>query len=174
MVVLLIGPSRAGKSTLAKRIIPFFPSSETFDLDELVERRRQREKAVGIQDAGWPQFWSRSLAELEDLNGRFQGPGSLAIVAVGAGSLQTDEGRGYFRAAPHVVAIVAPFEAILSRHPGRDPAELRTTEFSDAHMSLYSAVLRIHTGMMDEVSATEELVKLIHRMRNQFCSPRRS
>jgi shikimate kinase len=167
MVVLLIGPSRAGKSTLGKRAVGMLPKAEFFDLDMLVEKRRQYDKAQGVQDAGWAQFWHRSQAELQALEAKHAGADGIAIIAVGAGSLQTSEGRAYIQQAPNVIAITASFESILSRHPGRDPAELRTTEFSDDHMSLYSAVPRIDTGIMDEASAAQELSKMIGEMESQ-------
>ena len=135
MMVFVAGPSRGGKTTLIARVLPELSNAEVLDLDA-AERKRFGPGSSGT--GGWEGRWRRNKALLIAAEQRSQV--TNVIVDVGAGSLQTSEGRCYFiDRGLESIAVVAPWEVVLQRHPGRDPGEFRSTEYSEERMAVYRA-----------------------------------
>lgn len=128
MLIFVVGPSRGGKSTLIARVRPEFAKFILLDLDVEEERAVSSIRATGEDPGGWDGRWSRNLALLREVD---VGAGHV-LVDVGAGSLQTKEGRRFFiDRRSRTIAIVAPWEVVLARHQGRNADEFRRTEYSD-------------------------------------------
>jgi len=135
MMVFVVGPSRGGKTTLIGLALPEFPNAEVLDLDA-EERERFGPGSSGT--GGWEGRWQRNAVLLTAAERRSRE--TDVIVDVGAGSLQTPEGRRYFiRRGPQSIAVVAPWSVVLSRHSGRDPGEFRGTEYSEERLAVYRA-----------------------------------
>ena len=92
MLISVVGPSRSGKSTLIAKVRPEFPTFIFLDLDAEEERAVTSISAKGENPGGWVGRWSRNLALLRKVD---VGPRHV-LVDVGAGSLQTKEGRRFF------------------------------------------------------------------------------
>ena len=135
MMVFVVGPSRGGKTTLIARVLPEFPNAEVLDLDaEESERFGPGSSGTG----GWEGRWQRNVDLLLAAEERAQV--TNVLVNVGAGSLQTSKGRRYFiDRGLQSIAVVAPWTVVLSRHPGRDPGEFRSTEYSEERQAVYRA-----------------------------------
>jgi shikimate kinase len=156
MFIFLIGPSRAGKTTLSKKVAGQFPDVGLVNLDDEVNKAERQLREQGVTDLGaWQGRWERSLASFRNADSNQK----LVIFDVGAGSLQTDAAFQYFgQRLSSVVLVTASFETILRRHPGRDPNELRQTEFDARHLSLYGKITKIiDTSALPEKQCTEAL-----------------
>ncbi len=143
-MIVLVGPSRGGKTALLTALLPEFPGLRVLDLDEDENRRVPLVVAAGGDPGGWSGRWRRNL---EALQAAESGSGTV-VVDVGAGSLQTEEGRRFFVArSSSMIAVSAPWETVLRRHPGRDPAEFRGTEYSVERQAVYaSAKFQVDSG----------------------------
>jgi hypothetical protein len=131
MLAFVIGPSGAGKTTLLGRARLALPI-EVLDLD--------KEDLTSEWLVGWgDRRWERDSPRLAAAEERSRNHGVVADV--GAGSLQSLNGRNYFRQrSAQTICVFAPPEIVLERkHPTRDPAELRDTEYSTERFALYNA-----------------------------------
>jgi shikimate kinase len=149
MITFLIGPSRAGKSTLSRAISAQFPEIAFIDLDLRVNEM-ETQLATPPND-GWPGRWNRSIAIFDEAEQNHKD----VVMDVGAGSLQTPEAFEYFgRCLSNLILISAPFDAILARHPNRKPEELLGTEFSQLHNALHARIARrIDTSELSQEEA---------------------
>jgi shikimate kinase len=129
MTIFVVGPSRGGKTTLLSKVSPEFATLRLLDLDA----------EEGGRSGGWEDRWRRNLEclRLAEANPR----GVDSIVDVGAGSLQTPEGRRFFAERGRLaIAVVAPWAVVYSRHSAeRRPEEFRETEYSDEREKVYRA-----------------------------------
>jgi shikimate kinase len=124
MTIFVIGPSRAGKSTLIRAVLPEFPSLRLLDLDA------EETSCVG----GWEDRWRRDSQRIRTAEAE---PGDV-IIDVGAGSLETAEGRQFVaERGLSTVAVLAPWEVVFLRHPGRDREEFRRVEYSPERERVY-------------------------------------
>lgn len=161
MLILVVGPSRSGKSTLLWAVLPEFSTLTLLDLDAEENRATARRAAIGEELGGWDARWKRNRLLLEAAE---VAPGNV-IVDVGAGSLQTEDGRRFFvERGAQAIAVIAPYEAVLERHCGRDPEEFRRTEYSDERQRVYNAAkTHVDTNCGLE-SAIEEFRGAIRRL----------
>lgn len=130
----MVGPSRGGKNIACA--LPELPNAEVLDLDaEGADKFGPGSSGEG----GWEGRWQRNAALLIAAEQRSRETDLL--VDVGAGSLQTSQGRRFFiERGPHSIAVVATWDVVLSRHPpGRDPQEFRNTEYSEERQAVYRA-----------------------------------
>jgi len=168
MLIFLVGPSRAGKSALI-RTLAARRSVKIADLDAFENDKRSNQK-IG----GWEGRWQRGLELLNALETNDR-PDVLTLVDVGAGSLQTKEGLEYFcRRAMRSILVWAPFEVLRERHVGRNPDELRQTEFSAGHQILYG-VLREAGNIVpafgrDVSDSANELERLLDKIALEVAS----
>ena len=152
MLISIVGPSRGGKSTLLARVLPDFPNLILLDLDAEENRAVAAIRTAGGEPGEWDARWRRNLVLLTEAD---TAPGHV-VADVGAGSLQTNEGRRFFiERGARAIAVVAPWEVVLARHEGRDVNEFRRTEFSEERRLVYDAAAsRVNTGgSLDEAIA---------------------
>jgi hypothetical protein len=125
------------------KVLPEFATLRLLDLDA---------EELG-RSGGWGDRWRRNLECLRLAEASASGVD--LIVDVGAGSLQTAEGRDFFvERGQFAIAVVAPWAVIHSRHPGRDPEEFRRTEYSDEREKVYRAAkLQVDSSCGIEESA---------------------
>jgi shikimate kinase len=159
MMAFLIGPSHAGKSTLARAVATQFPEIVFVNLDLRVNDLES--KLPKPLTDGWPGRWRRSIVVFEEAEWNNMN----TVMDVGAGSLQTPDAFEYFdRRLNDLILISAPFEAILARHAGRNAEELRRTEFSSAHLALYSRITNsIDTSQLSEEGSAAQLSSFLRR-----------
>jgi shikimate kinase len=140
MLISIVGPSHAGKSTLLRAVLRDFPNVTPLDLDAEENRAVAIIKAAGGDPDGWEARWQRNLISLKAA----EVSPKRVIADVGSGSLQTEQGRRFFvERSAQVIAVVAPWEVVLARHRGRDPEEFRRTEYSNELRRVYE-IARIH------------------------------
>jgi shikimate kinase len=162
MITFLIGPSRAGKSTLSNQIADQFPNIIFMNLDDEVKKIEDRLRNSGVNNlGGWPGRWERSLVIFNEADRE----GKDVVVDVGAGSLQTPMAFQYFDGhLGDLILITAPFATILARHPGRNEDELRRTEFSSPHILLHTKIVRaVDTSTLSEKQASEILSEYLKK-----------
>ena len=151
MMIFVVGPSRAGKTTLIERVLSEFAEVRLLDLDAEEIRSVNLIRARGGDPGGWEERWHRNLESI----GREQAVGGDLIVDVGAGSLQTEEGRSFFIARRDaMIAVTAPWQLVHRRHPGRDAVEFRQTEYSANREQVYRfAAIKVLTASAIDQSA---------------------
>jgi shikimate kinase len=159
-VIVIVGPSRGGKTTLLKGVLDDFPNLALVDLDAEEIRAVASILASGGDPDGWEARWQRNREALARAEAR-HGTNNI-IVDVGAGSLQTREGRAFFLGhGSSAIAVIAPFEVVLARHRGRDPQEFRQTEYSPEREAVYCAArYRIDSSQPVEASLGDLRVAL--------------
>ena len=129
------------------------------DLDNEENSAVKKLQARGCNPGGWEGRWSRCRFRLDSLERKYQASSRLFFVDVGAGCLQTQAAFQYFSVRSRTTILVtAPFETILQRHKGRGTEELRRTEFSDCHMSLYEKLSSVDTSLLSPEEAVERVV----------------
>jgi shikimate kinase len=152
MIIFVVGPSSAGKTTLVNCGLPEFSTLRVLDLDAEENRHVPLILARGENPGGWEGRWCRNLECLR----RTEASGVDTIVDVGAGSLQTADGRRFFvERGRFAIGVVAPWEVILRRHPGRNPEEFRQTEYSPEREEVYRAA----RFQVDSSIGTDESVR---------------
>lgn len=154
MLVFVVGPSGVGKTTLLAKAKAALPV-DILDLDAEDGKRGGVEWAEGWEGRRWLRDRER-LATAEE-----QAKSRTIIVDVGAGSLQTSDGRSYFQAhRDRTIAVVAPWETVLHRRrPGWDPDEFRATEYSQERVAVYEgARLSVDAGSKGEQEAASDLI----------------
>jgi shikimate kinase len=158
MMIFVVGPSRAGKSTLVSAVVPEFSTLRLLDLDAEEDRCVAKIRAKGGQPGGWEDRWRRNLECLR-LGGATP-PGVDSIVDVGAGSLQTAEGRSFFvERGRFAIAVLAPWALVYSRHdPMRGQEEFRRTEYSDEREKVYRAA-RIQVDSSGDVDGSVRMFR---------------
>ena len=159
MLVFFVGPSKVGKTTLLRGLMPYFQGATLIDLDKEENAAVSRLQKAGIDPGGWAGRWNRCRSVLDKVEQEQRAIGDLAFVDVGAGCLQTEAALQYFHSHSRTtILMIASFETILSRHKGRDREDLRRIEFSDQHMSLYKELWSVDTGRLSLEVAAEEIV----------------
>jgi shikimate kinase len=137
MLCFVVGPSRAGKTTLIRRFLTTRSHVDLLDLDEEENRIVGQNRSGHASAGGWEGRWLRDEARLLAARGRTD---RLTIVDVGAGSLQTPQGRQYFLdRRKNCLAVLAPEDVVLARHPGRDAQQFHDTEYSIERQAVYRA-----------------------------------
>ena len=155
MLISLVGPSRAGKTTLLDMVRPELPNVEVLSLDEAERNALAAITAADERIGGWEQRWERSQTLLQEADRALD----LVVVDVGAGSLETPAARQFFidRRA-RAIAILPPFEVLQTRHPGRDTDELRRTEYSPERSAVYDAAAHRVDSSRDLQSSADDLL----------------
>jgi shikimate kinase len=155
MMIFVVGPSRGGKTTLVSAVLPQFPTLRLLDLDAEEERCVSFIRSKGGQPGGWEDRWRRNkeCLRLADVSP----PDTDLIVDVGAGSLETAEGRRFFIArGQSAIAVVALWPLVYSRHdPKRGQQEFRQTEYSDERRKVYRAA-RFQVDSSDAIDESVE------------------
>lgn len=159
MIIYVVGPSRAGKSTLIGLIRDRFKKVSFVDLDYENNIAVEALRDTGTPDSGWEGRWSRDQATIQ----KIEEEGKDAVVDVGAGSLQTETARQYFtNHLNDLILVTASWDAMLARHPGRSPEEFKQTEFSSGHEELYGKILkRVDTTSSSTEVSSRELAKFL-------------
>ena len=157
LLIFIVGPSGVGKTTLLAKVRGAL-DIEVLDLDEEEIKSGSTEWALGWE----ARRWLRDKSRLADAEKRAMS--CDIVIDVGAGSLQTPEGRAYFQARhDSLIAVIATWEIVLSRrHSGRDPIEFRYTEYSPDRMAVYQgATLSVDAGSQSADRAASDLIRAI-------------
>lgn len=159
-MIFVVGPSRGGKTTLPRAALPEFPSFRLLDLDEDETRRVNLLVAEGKDSGGWDSRWERNLEALSEA-----APGT--VVDVGAGSLQTEQGRAFLvDRGRSAIAVVASWEVVHSRHPGRSAVEFQNTEYSIHRQRVYDAARFRIDSSRDLAQSLEEMRMALRDLAN--------
>lgn len=160
LVILVIGPSRAGKTTLIDRVLRE-SQAQLFDVDAHENEAAAALRATGGDLGGWEARWDRALPALR----RREHSGCPWIVDMGAGTLQSPRAREFVRERlDGTVVIFVPFEDLRVRHGSRPPEDLRSMEFSADHTALYDGCPRRVNGADTLERSTEELREHIRQL----------
>lgn len=166
MLYFLIGPSGVGKSELGSFGARIFKDCLFFDLDKLVTEKMRVPHARELSGkTGWNAFWYVSEEVINKLNDKHRDSSSLILVAVGAGSLCTKNGRNYFRQCPNTITIFAPAEEVIQRNPlgpNRSFQEFQNTEYSDSRMDVYNSTqYKIDVSRLNEEQARQKFIDFL-------------
>lgn len=136
MLLVLIGPSRVGKSTLGRYATDVLPRCLFYDLDALIAEETSERVSVLLPRIGNQAFLVHCRQALATLEQTVAASSSLCLVAVGTGCLQaTDEATGWLGEHATIAITAPPAEVSTRDHvKGRD---LVSTEYSAARQALY-------------------------------------
>lgn len=166
MLVLLIGPSGVGKTTLGKCAAGERSYVRFIDLDDLV-----RPRCVGSDITTGNKYSERfadlSVDELERLGQENSGDTSLCLVAVGAGSIHTEPARRYIETLPCRVTIYAEPEEVHHRNPHlkhRSLDRFKQDEYSAERVRFYNTSQdRVDVSDLNVMEARNEFMRwLVH------------
>lgn len=168
MVVLVIGPSGVGKSDYGKHVERMNPKCRFFDLDRLVRERVGERVSQLLPRIGNDAFLELCQQEVTALSESCNE--SVAVVAVGAGALQSNLAGSWLSYHPDpTIAIIANSVEVYQRggkrNQGRPFEEFFETEYSQYRQSLYKAAKYqcCVTGLSVE-EARNCFADLIHRL----------
>lgn len=138
MLVLLIGPSDAGKSALGEYARERFPCA-FYDLDQLVANEAGLPPNLLFERLGADCFLERCQRLLERIGNEAENSAGLSLVAVGAGSLEA-AGVAEWLKPYSTIAILAPAEEVYARdRTGRTFADFVAREYAPERQALYDA-----------------------------------
>jgi shikimate kinase len=170
MIVLVVGPSGVGKSTLGEYAEQKIPGCRFYDLDKLVKKRTGKSTGKLLPKIGNDAFLNLCQTEVKKLASEC--PGKLCIVAVGAGALQSCHVLEWLK-IHSTLAITALAREVYERGGARNQErsfeEFKQTEYSPCRIQIYSSA--DHTLAVDGLSlqqAKEQFVQLIKSIYNQL------
>lgn len=140
MVVLIIGPSGVGKSDYGLHAANEVSECCFLDLDELVGKESGLPAGKLLPQIGNDAFFEVCRRQVDTLLKSWtQG---IAIVAVGAGTLQSDKAYDWLlQYLDPTIAVVAPPEEVYlrggTRNQNRNIDEFKRTEYSQYRRRLY-------------------------------------
>jgi shikimate kinase len=142
MVILVIGPSGVGKSDYGKYAQETLPGCRFFDLDSLVHKRAGTPVSQLLPQIGNDAFLKRCQHEVDVLLQSCLE--SIAIIAVGAGALQSGHAGAWLLHHPDpTIAVVASPDEVYrrggERNRNRTLEQFTETEYSQHRQSLYEA-----------------------------------
>ena len=140
MIALVIGPSGVGKSDYGSHAAKVIPMCHFFDLDELVRERSNMPVVQLLPQIGNDTFLGLCQREVADLLQSRNG--GIAIIAVGAGGLQSVNAGSWLsqHPGPTIVVIASPDEVYRRggpRNKDRDLDQFTKTEYSQHRRNLY-------------------------------------
>lgn len=140
MVVLVIGPSGVGKSDYGEYAKKMVPGCLFFDLDSLVRKRVGMSVGQLLPQIGNDAFLDCCQQEVDALLQSC--PESVAVVAVGAGALQSYRAGAWLsrHPGPTIAVVAAPDEVYRrggKRNQNRTLYQFIATEYSQHRQSLY-------------------------------------
>jgi shikimate kinase len=174
MVVLLVGPSGVGKSTLGEYAGQKVANCQFRDLDRLVEERTGCSASKLLPDIGNDAFLALCCKEVEALCAGCVD--ELCIVVVGSGALQSSHAPEWLR--QHLtLAITAPAEEVYKRGGKRNRArtctEFEQTEYSPRRIEIYdSADYKLPVDGLSEQEAKDRFLELIESLKTRLRSDR--
>jgi shikimate kinase len=120
--VLLIGPSKAGKTSLAKKLAKTIPNCKHLDMDLKAK----------VREPGYIQRAQEIIKKCIDKKDY------IYILDFGAGFQNTKESYNLFSPYSDImVTILNSPDTVYSRHPGRDKNEFLKTEFRKERQQIY-------------------------------------
>jgi shikimate kinase len=140
MIVLLIGPHRSGKSTLAGAVCARIPGSQPFDLDEVVANAEASAVMDLCRSMGTAQFSRLCHQHVERISQTFGKV--LCLIAVGAGAFLNSEVALSWLPGYHTVALLAPPEQLYKRADKGVFTTLQqyaSSQFSEASMRVFNS-----------------------------------
>jgi len=164
MLILSIGPSGVGKSSLASYASAKLSNCKFDDLDNLIakESRAQEAQHVLIQ-YGSDIFFQKSVGIVENI--RNQNDKQLYLIAVGAGTLESLQSKNWLKNYT-TISITAPPEEVIVRNPlgpDRDIEEFKMREYSPFRLSLYqSANFNFPVDGLTETEAQAKFVEFLN------------
>lgn len=136
--VVIVGPSKAGKTTLARAASGLAGVTHYVDLDQVAD----------VHTQGWQERGFEILRRLGDC-------GSLSVIDVGASFQHDRRGRGQLvEHRDRMIVVMAPPDIVYARHPGRGRDEFMETEYGQARMLIYE-MARFKLNISDDIEADQ-------------------
>jgi shikimate kinase len=139
-VILLIGPSGVGKSDYGQHVAKTVPGCRFYDLDSLVGERSGTPASQLLPQIRDDAFLHLCQQEVEVL--LQSSTEDVAVVAVGAGALQSGEAHAWLsRYSGGTIAVVAAAEEVYKRGGPRNKDRtlegFKKVEYSECRQRLY-------------------------------------
>jgi len=166
MLILIVGPSGVGKSTLGEYAGQNMVNCQFFDLDKLVKERTGCSTGKLLPEIENDAFLDLCCREMDILcNECLDG---LHIVAIGSGALQSSHALEWLRRYS-TLAITAPAEEVYNRGGARNQnrtlKEFEQTEYSPYRIRIYdSANYKLAVDGLSEQQAKDRFLELIESL----------
>jgi len=149
--VFLIGPKRAGKSTIGRYLAEIL-HKEFQDTDHEIERRTGASVSLIFEVEGEDGFRRRETAMLDELTAR-----DNLVLATGGGAVLSERNRCTLRTRGTVVYLVAPIDTLLARtHRDRHRPLLQDADRRATFEEIMRTRDAIYREIADVVVATDQ------------------
>ncbi len=158
MIVLLIGPHRSGKTTLAKAIAGQISGAKHFDLDEVMADAEGSDIMTLCRALGDTQFSLLCRKHVDQI--RQTAELDLGLIAVGAGAFLDASTALSWLSHYHAVALMADPEQLYNRADKNEFGTFDhyvTNQLSDERMSVYKSAcftVNVSSGNQQESERT--------------------
>ena len=168
MLILLIGPSGVGKTSLGNYASTKLSNCKFDDIDSLIAKENDTEKATEVLNKNGPEiFFQKSVEIVENIKN--QDDSQLYLIAVGAGTLESHQSKNWLNNYI-TISITAPPEEVRVRDPSkskRDFQKFKMTEYSPFRLSLYQSAN--FNFPVDGLNETEAQTKFVKYLNEEFC-----
>ena len=177
MIIMLVGPSRAGKSSLGSAACRRIDGSRFYELDVLVSHRLEAGNAMEVYNFfGQGGFLSLCKWEVEMIRQADRVEPKLRLVDVGAGAQHAPGAIVWLNSFTTIAVLASPHDLEQRVHdtnapetqnhegsPDRRTAEdFQAADYSTGRRAIYEkAVRQFHNEGLDLATAKEEFTDLI-------------
>lgn len=171
MIILLVGPHRAGKTTLGRAASKVLASVKFVDLDEVIQDHYARPVLDMWNSLGPARFADICCTEVARLSQ--ESGNDLTIVAVGAGVFFDSAGDTSWLGHYPKVAVTGDPQHLFQRSPAfHSMEEFLIRQFSPAQVRVYDAAdLQIDTTSQSEKESIRNLEAWIKKIKSAPNSP---
>ena len=172
MVILLIGPSAIGKTTLGRICASQMAEYDFVDLDEAIARLNNVPTAYqSARQFGLARFLSDCREIVATYDSKHANANSILIIAVGEWALRMDKLETWL-SSYRTVSLVAPVDEVFQRRNQLTDISFENYcrfNYSEERKRIYANCdVALDIGHLTQAEAVEKLIQAIENLRKQI------